>query len=200
VHVAVRRVLAIGVVAAALTVLLAPSGGAAPQAERIIDRTFSCEAGYIGGLYQVQLSASYEATAGSARLQAVASVTKNMWDSPYGQLASSGFSIHRRLCAPSGAKVKLTTKGLRGGTVPVLGAEAMCETPKRVLMRVRAVFARTPQLTTSRQFGFPQLNGFGSIREAAIAVGTPAGKTLAYVSVNGSDKARLFTVRTCQED
>ncbi len=173
--------------------------GAEPGAVHIVDRTFSCEAGYLGGLYQVQLSSSYQ-PASSSKLQAVASITRNMWDSPYGMLASSGFSVHRGLCRPSTATVTLTTKGLRGGAVPSLGVEAMCETPRRVLMRVRAVFSTPPDVATSRQFGFPQLNAFGSVRQAAIAVGTPAGKTFAYVSVTGSEKARFFTVRTCKED
>jgi hypothetical protein len=188
----------VGVVVLALAGTLTGSSRAAPSIV-VLDRTFSCEAGYLGGLYQVQLSSTYQ-PASPSRLQAVASITRNMWDSPYGMLASSGFSVHRGLCAPSTAKVKLTTKGLRGGAVPSLGVEAMCETPRRVLMRVRAVFSRPPDVATSRQFGFPQLNAFGAVTQAAIAVGTPAGKTFGYVSVSGSEKARLFTVRTCKED
>ena len=174
------------------------SGGRAAPAVVVLDRTFSCEAGYLGGLYQVQLSSTYQAASPSS-LQVVASITKNMWESPYGMLASSGFSVHRGLCRPSNSKLKLTTKGLRGGAVPSLGVEAMCETPRRVLMRVRAVFTQPPDVATSRQFGFPQLNAFGGVRQAAIAVGT-AGKTFGYVSVSGSEKARFFTVRTCKED
>lgn len=187
-----------GVVVLALAGTLSGGGRAAP-AVVVLDRTFSCEAGYLGGLYQVQLSSTYE-PATSSSLRAVASVTKNIWESPYGMLASSGFSVHRGLCTPSTATVKLTTRGLRGGAVPSLGVEAMCETPRRVLMRVHAVFSRPPSVATSRQFGFPQLNAFGSVRRAAIAVGTPAGKTFGYLSVTGSERARLFTVRTCKED
>ena len=89
---------------------------------------------------------------------------------------------------------------MRGGRVPPLGADAMCETPRRVLMRVRGVFGRPPQVSTSRQFGFPQLTAFGNVEQAAIALATAAGKPLAYVSVTGTEKARFFTVRTCKED
>lgn len=187
------------VVAAVAAAALTPLAGGEPRATRVFDRTFSCEAGYLGGIYQVQLSSTYE-PGSSSTLQPVASITRNMWDSPYGMLASSGVSVHRGLCAPSRSRVKLTTGGLRGGAVPALGVEAMCETPRRVLMRVRAVFSRPPDVGTSRQFGFPQLNAFGAVRQAAIAVGTPTGKTIAYVSVNGSRRARLFTLRTCEED
>lgn len=169
------------------------------DASRILDRTYSCEAGYIGGLFQVQLSSQYQPGTAS-KLQVFASVTKNMWESPYGQLGSAGLSVNRKLCVPASAAVKLTTSGMRGGRVPPLGAEAMCETPRRVLMRVRAVFKRPPQVSTSRQFGFPQLSAFGRVDQAAIALADPAGRPIAYVSVTGTEKARFFTVRTCKED
>ena len=186
-------------VALASALLLTPAH-AREEAARIVDRTYSCEAGYIGGLYQVQLSSTYQTAPNSSKLQAFASVTKNMWDSPYGQLGSAGLSVHRRLCIPAKGAVRLTTEGMRGGAVPPLGVDARCETPRRVLLRVRAVFSRPPQIATSRQFGFPQLTAFGPVREAAIAVATPAGKPIAYVSVTGTEKARLFTQRTCMED
>jgi hypothetical protein len=189
----------VAVVTLAPALLLTPAH-AREQAPRILDRTYSCEAGYIGGLYQVQLSSTFQTAPSSSKLQAFASVTKNMWESPYGQLGSTGLSVHRRLCIPARGKVKLTTSRMRGGAVPPLGVDARCETPRRVLMRVRAVFSRPPQVATSRQFGFPQLTAFGPVREAAIALATPAGRPIAYVSVTGTEKARLFTVRTCEED
>ena len=183
----------------ALAALVLAPAQARTDASRILDRTYSCEAGYIGGLYQVQLSTQYQ-PGSSSKLQVFASVTKNMWESPYGHLGSAGLSVNRKLCVPASAAVKLTTKGMRGGRVPPLGADAMCETPRRVLMRVRAVFQQPPQVSTSRQFGFPQLSAFGNVEEAAIALASPVGKPIAYVSVTGTEKARFFTVRTCKED
>ena len=185
--------------ALASVLLLAPAH-AREQAPQILDRTYSCEAGYIGGLYQVQLSSTFQAAQSSSKLQAFASVTKSMWEAPYAHLGSTGVSVQRRLCVPAQARVRLTTEGMRGGRVPALGADARCETPRRVLMRVRAVFSRTPQIATSRQFGFPQLTAFGPVAQAAVAVATPAGKPIAYVSVTGTEQSRLFTVRTCEED
>ena len=193
-----RSSLVVAATVALATVVLAPAQ-ARTDASRILDRTYSCEAGYIGGLYQVQLSTQYQ-PGSSSKPQVFASVTKNMWESPYGQLGSTGLSVNRKLCVPARGDVKLTTRGMRGGRVPPVGADAMCETTQRVLMRVRGVFRRPPQVSTSRQFGFPQLTAFGNVEQAAIALATAAGKSLAYVSVTGTEKARFFTVRTCKED
>jgi hypothetical protein len=40
----------------------------------------------------------------------------------------------------------------------------------------------------------------GDLQEAAIALGTRDGETIAYLSVTGTERARLFTLRTCKED
>jgi hypothetical protein len=108
--------------------------------------------------------------------------------------------VHRRLCTVARSEVRLTTKGLRGGAVPSLGADATCETPRRVLLRVRAVFQRPVTPQTVNHFGFPQYSAMGDVVAATLAVGTLTGKLIAYLSVTGSEKARLFTLRTCEED
>lgn len=184
----------------AMSASLLGTAHARPEATSVFDRTFSCEAGYLGGIHQVQLSTSYEAATGASRRTGIASVTKDMWAAAYAYLSSQGVGVHRLLCAPSRTRVELTTKGMRGGIVPALGSEAMCETPKRVLVRVRAVFAQPPNVVTSRQHGFAQLNAWGSVKAAAVAVASPTGRSIAYMSVNPAKAARLFTVRTCKED
>jgi hypothetical protein len=179
-------------------VLLAPAH-AGDRASRVVDSTYSCAAGFVGGLHQVTVRSSYSATPGAARLRVSSSIATNIYES-LGSLSADGFTLHRGLCVPAKATVKLTTKGMRGGAVPPLGAEATCETPRRLLLRVRAVFKRPVTPQTSRQFGFPQLVATGQLENAAFAVGTPAGRTVAYLSVAGTEKARFFTVRTCKED
>jgi hypothetical protein len=196
----VKRVLAIGCAAAWLAVLLAPGGGAEPRATRIVDRTFSCAAGYVGGLHQVTIGTTFSTPPGSSTLRASSYVTRNLHEAALGSLSSEGISVHRRLCSAARRTVKLSTKGLRGGAVPPLGAEATCETPRRVLLRVRAVFARPVTAQTLRTFGFPQLVATGELEQAALAVGTLLGKPIAYTSVTGAETSRLFTLRTCKED
>ena len=179
--------------------LLSPAA-ARVEASRIVDRTFHCESGFLGGLYQVDVNSHYSAQQGSSELTVYSSVTRNIYESPLGGMSSEGFAIHRDRCVPTKAPLKLSTTGMRGGVVPPLGATSTCETPRRVLLRVRAVFERPVTPRTSRRFGFPQLTAEGSVREAALAIGTRAGKPIAYLSVTGTERARLFTVRTCEED
>ena len=178
--------------------LLSPAG-ARPEASRIVDRTFLCESGFLGGLYQLDVNSQYSARQGASELAVYSSITRDMYESPLGGMSSSGIVIHRERCVPMKEALKLSTTGMRGGVVPPLGATSTCETPRRVLLRMRAVFERPVTLQTSRRFGFP-LIAEGSVKEAALAIGTRAGKAIAYLSVAGTERARLFTVRTCEED
>lgn len=192
-----------GVLAAALAFAVAASisvGSADPAVPRIIDRTFSCTSGYVGGLHQVDLSLSYSKPPGSPSLKISAAVTQDMHSAPLAQLAPDGLSVHRGLCSPARATVKLSTEGMRGGAVPPLGSAATCETPSRPLLRVRAVFAGPVLTQTTKPFGFPILSASGKLEQAAIAIGAKTGKTIAYLSVTGKDKGRQFTARTCKED
>jgi hypothetical protein len=195
----VRRIVVPTLLAGIAAVLLAPAH-ARETASRIVDRTFSCEAGFVGGLYQVDVSSDYSTDPSSPVPTVFSSVTRNIFEAPMGGMDSTGVSVSRRLCAPAQGAVKLTTKGMRGGVVPRLGAAATCETPRRLLLRVRAVFSKpvTPQIVSP--FGYPQLSATGDLELAAIAIGTRTGKTIAYLSVSGSEKARLFTTKTCKED
>lgn len=181
-------------------VAYASVASADPAASRIVDRTFSCAPGYVGGLYQVDLSSSYSKPPGSTRLKIASAVTQDMHSAPLAQLVSDGVSVHRGLCSPANGAVKLSTKGMRGGAVPPLGSAATCETPSRPLLRVRAVFKRPVLVQTTKPFGFPVLSASGELEQAALAIGTKTGKTIAYLSVTGKDKGRQFTVRTCKED
>lgn len=191
------RLLGAAVVVAAA---LAPVAGGEPSATRVFDRTYACEAGYVGGLHQVKLGVAFTATAGSSRLSPSAGVTRDLFEAALGHLSGEGLSVHRQRCAPAKGKVRLTTRGMRGGAVPALGAEARCETPRRFLLRIRGEFATPPAAETVRQFGFPQLVVRGDVTRAQMAVGTRAGKTIAYLALTGNGEARLFTVRTCEED
>lgn len=179
--------------------LFASAGSAAPDTTGRFDRTFSCAAGFLGGLHQVDLDVAFEAQQGSSGLAPSGGVTRNMFEAALGYVTLDGVTVHRGLCSPATRSLRLTTKGMRGGAAPALGAEARCETPRRFLLRIRAGFDAPPNAETSRQFGFPQLIVHGDVTHAAIAVGTPAGRPIAYLSI-ARGKARLFTVRSCRDD
>ena len=178
--------------------LLAPAH-ARVEASRIVDRTFSCEAGFVGGLHQVTVRSGFSTTPDSSKLKVYSGVARNMFDS-LASLHSEGFNVHRGNCAIAKTRLALTTKTLRGGVVPPLGAEATCETPTRVLVRVRASFTRPPTIDTTGRYGYPLLTVAGALETSAIAVATRSGKPIAYLSVTGAEKARFFTRPTCEED
>lgn len=193
-----RALLVVVAVGAAAT-FLAPAG-ARVEASRVVDRTFLCESGFIGGRYQLDVHSQFSTQQGSSDLTVYSSVTRNIYESPLGGMSSTGIAIHRERCVPTKGRLKLSTTGMRGGVVPPLGTTSTCETPRRVLLRVHAVFERPVSPQISRRFGFPQLTAEGSVREAALGIGTRAGKTIAYLSITGDERARLFTVRACEED
>lgn len=192
-----RLVLAMGAIVGVIA--LSSNAGAEPGASRLVDRTFSCEAGFVGGLRQVTVRSGYSTIPDPPKLKASAGVARNMFES-LASLSSEGFSVHRGNCAVAKAKVALTTRSLRGGVTPLLGAAATCETPTRILLRVRATFIRPPTIETTRRYGYPLLTATGDLDGSAIAVATKSGTPLAYLSVTGDEKARLFTRRTCKED
>lgn len=195
----IRALVLTATAAAALAVAFTPHGGAEPAASRILDRTFSCEAGYVGGLHQVTVQAYYRTPEGSSKLRVSASVTQNMFTS-LGSMSSEGVAVHRGLCSVSRKTLRLTTKSLRGGVASQLGVKATCETPRRVLLRIRAIFRRPVATRIVRTFGFPQLTVTGELDHASMAIGLATGEPIAYVSVTGTERSRLFTRASCKED
>ena len=183
-----------------LAATLSDVAGGRVGAKGIVDRTFSCEAGFVGGLHQVNLSIVPSTQPGSSQIQPSAEFTRNLFEAALESLAPEGVSVHRQRCIPARAKLRLTTKGMRGGAVSQIGAETTCETPRRLLLRVRAAFAGPVRVETQRDFGFPQLVARGEVLNAAVDVGASTGKPLAYLALTKAGKARLFTVRTCKED
>jgi hypothetical protein len=68
-----------------------------------------------------------------------------------------------------------------------------------VYLRVRAVFFEPAALETNRDSDYRTLLAQGRVAEAAVAVRTPSGRPLVFVTMAGA-KARLFTARSCDED
>jgi hypothetical protein len=171
------------------------SGPAVP----VIDRTFLCSTAMRGGIRQisVQATAAARPAPGGAYFSVVTS-----WV-PDGTLASgstAGLALNPTRCTPSRANVPLTTAKLGGGSPGTSGQEFDCETPPRVLVRVRAQFRVATPLETSRDFGYPQLVARGEVTRASLAIRTPRGTPLAFAAVFASGKARLFAGGTCIED
>jgi hypothetical protein len=124
-------------------------------------------------------------------------INPNIVGYPYPVRVWGTFAMNVR-CRPSKARVPLSTKGLpNGGRAGPLADTYDCETPRRVLVRMRASFQRATRL--SRRQGF-LLATSETVTEGQLAVRTQSGRPIAYGSVAASGKARLFVSGQCFRD
>jgi hypothetical protein len=176
-----------------------PAPGAGLGA-RVIDRTLLCSTAEQGGLRMVTIDASsasgpdliqhgpsFSVSSGFARPPGFASATK------------TSFTLYPDRCTGSGALVSLKAGKLKGAAPGPFGRSFDCEAPRRVYLRLRAVFFEPAALQTSRESGLQTLFAEGQISEAAVAIRTPSGKPLVFAAFSGG-KAQLFTARSCIED
>ena len=193
------RGIVVSVFLAAVAGWLLTPAHAGEEASRIVDRTFSCEVGYLGGVYQAEVQSYWSVPPQVERRTASATVITNLANGFLGGISSSSMYVNRLYCKATSTRVRLTTKGLHGGPFSQFGVEYQCFTSRRVLVRVRGDFVKPTTLRTASPTGFPQLQALGATRRTELAVATSAGKPLAYASI-ARRNARLFTSTDCQED
>lgn len=194
------------VAAALLTVaavaVLSESAGADPAASRIIDRTFRCSVELRGGIREIEVQAGNTAVIKGFALFDVST----HWVPDF-ILAGVGDDVvhwNPRRCKAAGVKVPLEPRSLT--RVPPwgeAGTELDCETPRQILIRVRAIFRApvTPRrVSWSTSGGFSVLVARGKLVEGTLGVRTRAGKPLVYAVVDRKRQARLFTAPTCVPD
>lgn len=207
-----------GVLAACGALLAAASGAAVAAVTAapagVVDRTYSCTTAETRGARTIEVAASSGLRRGrrlTSMAQAIVT-SGNDPSVPSGPPAFAGvvagyppprsfppgsLGIAAQRCKPARAKVGLTTRRLQGGVAPSYQTndQVKCYAPRRVLVRVRADFARPVALKPSRDRSL--LVAVARLRAAEIAVRTPGGKPLVYAQVLESGRARLFTARDC---
>ena len=94
----------------------------------------------------------------------------------------------RARCRPNRAQVPLSRKGLDGGPTGKLDQTYDCETPRRVLVRMRGTFQRPTEL---RRHG-PWLFTRETVLKGSIAVRTESGRPILLAEVFASGKANIF--------
>jgi hypothetical protein len=169
-----------------------PSSGSG----HVVDRTLVCSIAMQGGLRQFTIHA-YPGGQQSASVE----VTSN-WV-PDWNLVGAGTTMMRlnpERCTEAQAQVPLSATNLRGGSPGPAGQVFDCQSPERVLVRIRAVFASATTLEQDRPFGYLQLVARGEVTQAAVAVRTQRGKQLAYATISSSGAARLYRAGGCIED
>lgn len=177
-------------VAAALGLSSRASGE--PTATRVIDRTLLCETGVQGGVNVVTLNGS---SSKPGKDSAGVDITTRLV--PTWRLASIGERAVELspACRRPTARAPLASTGLVGVVASPFGDEFDCWTPRRVLIRVRAVFESPATLRLGRPWGFPLLFARGKVEEAWLAIRTQAGKPMAFAAVSETGRTRVFTAR-----
>jgi hypothetical protein len=167
---------------------------------RVIDRTLVCSTAMQGGIRMVTIDASSASGPDLIRHGPSLSVSSG-FDHPPGFASASktSFAVYPDRCTGSGALVSLEAGKLKGAAPGPFGRSFDCETPRRVYLRLRAVFFEPATLQASREPGYQTLFAQGQISTAAVAIRTPSGKPLLFATFSGA-KARLFTARSCIED
>jgi hypothetical protein len=167
---------------------------------RVIDRTLLCSTGIQGGLRMVSIAASSARGPDLIEYGPSFSVSSGFARSPgFASASTTSITLYPDRCTGSGALVSLKAGKLRGAEPGPFGRSFDCEAPRRVYLRVRAVFFEPAALVTNRDSDYRTLFAQGRISEAAVAVRTPSGNPLVFATMAGS-KARLFTGRSCDED
>jgi hypothetical protein len=204
---------------AALLASVVPAG--AEPGATVFDRTLQCRPLLTGGIHEVELRAhsGVRASPNVWRKLPFAMVTNGnvnyedafAWitagrPSASTLLGESYFQSHVRDhgtlgirlgagCRATRAKVAFSTKGLAGGQASQLGEVYDCETPREVLVRVRATLESG---SLRARAGF--LRAATPLADAAFMVRTPSGRPIAYASVASSGTTRLFTATGCSKE
>ena len=187
------------VLAAAAGWLLTPAH-AGEEASRVVDRTFSCATGYVGGIYQASVESYWHVPPKGERRTPSATASTVLTNGFLGGISPTSVYGNRLHCRARKSKLPLTTKGLQGGAFSPFNTEFDCFTPRRLLLRLRGEFVRPTTLHTASPFGYPQHQAMGPTTQTELSLGTLEGKPIAYASIAGAKKARLFTSTECQED
>lgn len=101
--------------------------------------------------------------------------------------------VSAKACSRSTARVPLSAAGLSGAVASPFGEEFDCATPRRFLVRMRAVLDSPGTLRTREGFLATRI----PVRRAQLAVRTTSGRPLVYAETVDSGKASLFTAMTC---
>ena len=221
-----RGLFAACIVALAAVAVPWPSSSAATEASRVLDRTFSCAPGYLGGVYSITARArtGVRETGSGWRQPPLATIGSSLagvaqfsiqnslaWISagrpapaapvspadPELPLRAWGtVAVQSGVCRGTSARVPVGTRGLVRATVGPFDEIYECDTPRRVLVRVRASLAGTGALMSFHDY----LRTTVPTRTAEVMVRTASGRPVAYVRVQESGKASLFTAPGCVED
>lgn len=220
------RLLVVGFLAAGLAALFQPSSRAQPIPTRALDQTFLCATRMTGGSHEIEARAHAGVREGSrwrklafagvvtptlggnttaldpsalvwitaARPRATTTIGHEGWTTPV--LAHGTLAVSQKLCKTVKGRAPLSSGGLQGSAASQLGEALDCASPRRVLVRVRAVFESATRLRPRSGY----LRTTAHVDEAAFVVRSQSGKPMVFASVAASGRASLFTAPNCVPD
>jgi len=101
--------------------------------------------------------------------------------------------ISANACRRATAPVPLSRAGLSGAPASPFGDELDCPTPRRFLVRMRAVLTSSSSLRDRQDFFATSI----PVRTAQLAVRTQSGKPLVYAETSESGRTSIFTATSC---
>jgi hypothetical protein len=113
--------------------------------------------------------------------------------------ATGYVSLSRTRCTTTKLRLRLSSRGLKGGSTEPDGKSYKCDAPARVLIRVRAVFTRPTGFVRDPQSPWLSV-ARGTTSTAYVAVATmPDRKPLSFAGANHTTgMARLFIASSCE--
>jgi hypothetical protein len=168
-------------------------------ADRVIDQTYACSVGMQGGIRELSVGASGLVPTELTPRRSFG-VSSSVPDGGRVWANTDSVTLSPAGCTPSKTRIPLVARGLEGGSVGASRRSFECETPPRVLVRIRAVFTAPTTFQEDRTWGYRQLVAHGEVTKASLAVRAPSGKPFAFASLSRSGPVRLFVARACVED
>jgi hypothetical protein len=173
-----------------------------------VDRTFLCATRFVGGGFwgiEVLESPPEVGQNPQTRLPGFAAHVVTLSPGPpNAQIATvaagrfrNGIEVGREHCRQTAERIALTRRGLDGGPFSQFFTEYDCDTPRRVLIRVRAVFHGRSALAPRGSL----LAASGNVQTASLAVATfPQRKPVVLASVSPKGGRMLLASSRCVKD
>jgi hypothetical protein len=205
-------VLILGAALIAASLVGTESGAAEPSAPsaRIIDRTLRCSIPVWAGVREITVFAQTGVRESPSKWKSLAAATINTRGSQISLFQAAagapvptefkGLAVTTLLigqaCRATTARVPLSARGLDGGAADQFGDTYKCSVPKTVLLHVRAVFRSSAFLRRDPRSGARITRT--PLRTSSIAIRTPSGKPVVFITALEFGKARLFTSGNCR--
>lgn len=186
------KILLVAVGAALVGAATLSSARAERAQTRVLDRTVLCETGLSGGIREIDVSARSTSGSGPRSGGYVDVATSGLPTPRLAGVFESAVELSPA-CRSSRVAVPLVRGNLVGGVVARTIEAVDCQTPRRVLVRVRAEFRARTTLRRHTRYGYPMLTARGVVTSGSLAARTPSGAPLVFARLLPTGRVQVFT-------